>query len=322
MTKQIKSDKFYKENTLGKLFLGEVDMKVLNFGSLNIDYVYKVNHFVKKGETISSDMLEVFEGGKGLNQSIALSRAGVKVYHAGAIGMDGMVLKEVLDTAGVDTRFIKVLDNIRTGNAIIQNDRQGDNCIVLYGGANQAITKEMVDMILSEFDKGDWLILQNEINANAYIAEQAWKRGMKIVLNPSPVNENILKINLDYIHTFILNEVEARALVGECSGEKVLLKKMRSKFSHAEIVLTLGEKGALYAGGNLLTEQEAYRVNAIDTTAAGDTFTGYYLAGRFQEMTVKESLDMAAKASAIAVSRKGAAPSIPQKAEMMEFKTE
>ena len=111
-------------------------MKILNFGSLNIDYVYSLNHFVQKGETITSDKLNVFAGGKGLNQSIALSRAGGNVYHAGAIGADGVFLEEVLNEAGVDTRFLMKCEDVRTGNAIIQKDRGGDNCIILYGGAN------------------------------------------------------------------------------------------------------------------------------------------------------------------------------------------
>ena len=139
----------------------EENMRVLNFGSLNIDYVYSVDHFVQKGETISSSMLNVFSGGKGLNQSVALSRAGVEVYHAGMIGMDGLFLVELLEDAGVDTRYVVRSKDVRTGNAIIQNDSQGDNCIILYGGANQAVSKEMIDNVLKEFGSGDWLVLQN-----------------------------------------------------------------------------------------------------------------------------------------------------------------
>ena len=168
-------------------------MKVLSFGSLNIDYIYKVNHFVHKGETQSSDTLNIYGGGKGLNQSVALSRAGAEVYHAGIIGVDGMFLKDTLKDAGVNTDFVEKSQNIRTGHAIIQNDIQGDNCIILYGGANQAITKEMADKVLKEFDEGDWLILQNEINEIPYIVEKASEKGMKISLNPSPMNEKIFE---------------------------------------------------------------------------------------------------------------------------------
>ena len=165
-------------------------MKVLCFGSLNIDYTYKVDHFVKKGETLSSGSLQVFSGGKGLNQSIALARAGAETYHAGSIGEDGRFLLEQLQDAGVDTRYVTVLETVRTGNAIIQNDKEGDNCILLYGGANQAVTTNQADAVLEHFRKGDFLVLQNEINELAYIMERAHERGMKIVLNPSPMDEN------------------------------------------------------------------------------------------------------------------------------------
>lgn len=297
-------------------------MKILNFGSLNIDYVYSLSHFVQKGETITSDMLNVFAGGKGLNQSIALSRAGGNVYHAGAIGADGLFLEEILNEAGVDTRFLMKCENIRTGNAIIQKDREGDNCIILYGGANQAITKEMADEVLSAFGKGDWLFLQNEISEIPYMVEKAHERGMRVVLNPSPMNEKILGINLNYIDCFILNEVEAHALVREDVDKDALLNQLKERFPHAEIVLTLGEKGSVYAGAEGIAEQKAYQVAVVDTTAAGDTFLGYYMAGRLQGESVKEALDMAARASAIAVSKKGAAPSIPKRDEVLHFTAE
>lgn len=293
-------------------------MKILNFGSLNIDYVYSVEHFVQKGETLSSDMLNVYSGGKGLNQSIALSRAGLPVYHAGMIGEDGTFLENMLKDAGVNTQFLYKSSEVRTGNAIIQNDKNGDNCILLYGGANQAITKDMIDQVLENFEAGDWLVLQNEICEIPYIVEQAHHKGMKIMLNPSPMNDRIYELCLDYIDVFILNEVEAQGLVGTTDDVQKLQSQLKEKFPNAEIVLTLGEKGSMYLGEESV-QQEIYSVETVDTTAAGDTFTGYYLAGRLQEMSVKETLNMAAAASAIAVSKRGAAPSIPTKAEVIQF---
>lgn len=308
-------------------------MRVLNFGSLNIDYVYGVEHFVRKGETISSKSLQVYEGGKGLNQSIALSRAGAKVFHAGMIGTDGTWLDKLLKESGVDTRFIRISDTVRTGNAIIQNDSQGDNCIILYGGANQAILREMIDSVIDSFKEGEYLVLQNEINEIPYIVEKAHERGMKIVLNPSPLNEKIFQINLDYIDCFILNEVEAAGLLSELSDEmsdekmtektsetNILLDFMQRRFPQAEIILTLGEKGSLYVGKEGIKSQKAYQVKAVDTTAAGDTFTGYYLAGRIEGKPVQEALDLASRASALAVTKKGAAPSIPLLSDVLSFK--
>lgn len=295
-------------------------MKVLNFGSLNIDYVYSVDHIVKRGETISSDTLNVFCGGKGLNQSIALSKAGAEVYHAGVIGEDGAFLEEILRASGVHTRFVQMKADTRTGNAIIQKDRNGDNCILLYGGSNRAVTPGMADEVLDHFEAGDMLVLQNEISELSYLMEQAHKRGMVIALNPSPMDEELLKAPLQYVKYFILNEIEAKALTNGVEEDNAMLEAMLKKFPNAEIILTLGERGSVYAKGDVRVKQGIYKVPVTDTTAAGDTFTGYYLASIIQELSVEEALNMAAKASAIAVSRKGAAPSIPKREEVENMK--
>lgn len=296
-------------------------MKVLCFGSLNIDYTYKLDHFVKQGETISSDDLIVCSGGKGLNQSIALSKSGAETYHAGAIGEDGRFLLKQLEEAGVNTECVTVLQDIRSGNALIQNDKNGDNCIILYGGANQATTKEQIDKVLQRFGKDDFIVLQNEINRMKYIIECAHEKGMKIVLNPSPMNEKILRLPLEYINYFMVNEVEALQILE--IDEKVeiteLVESLRKKFPNAAVVLTMGEKGSVYIDANETVEQIAYKVDAVDTTAAGDTFTGFFIGGLMRGLTVKEAMNEAAKASAIAVSRQGAAPSIPTREELKGF---
>lgn len=268
-------------------------MKILCFGSLNIDYTYKVKHFVKKGETLSSDSLQVFSGGKGLNQSIALARAGAVVYHAGAIGEDGRFLLEQLKAAGVNTEYVAVLGDERSGNAVIQNDAEGDNCIILYGGANQRITPAWVDNVLANFQEGDFLLLQNEINELSYIMERAHEKGMRIVLNPSPMDEKILKLPLGYVNYFMINEVEAGQLLGRDTeqgfdGEE-LAKALLERFPSAAIVLTLGGAGAVFADAAGCFTQEAYRVQAVDTTAA------------------------------ISVTRPGASPSIPELREVEQM---
>ena len=163
-------------------------MRILNFGSLNIDYVYGVDHFAAKGQTITSHALDVFPGGKGLNQSIALARAGADVHHAGQVGRDGMFLRDLLESCAVGVTSVVVRDDVRSGNAIIQNDASGDNCIVLYPGANRAIDRDFVDQVLDGYGKGDWLLLQNEISELPYIVSRAKARGMFIVLNPSPAD--------------------------------------------------------------------------------------------------------------------------------------
>lgn len=216
-------------------------MRVLSFGSLNIDYVYKVDHFVNKGETLASKSLQVFTGGKGLNQSIALAKAGVEVYHAGMIGEDGKMLLEALDEAGVHTEYVKVQSRVRTGNAIIQNDLQGDNCILLYGGANQQIDEKYIDEVLEQFGSEDWLLIQNEINNLPYLVSQAKRKGMRIILNPSPMNEKIAELPLDKIDYFILNEVEAQQLLEKELKDdrdgKELAEEIKTVFPGATIVL-------------------------------------------------------------------------------------
>lgn len=298
-------------------------MKVLCFGSLNIDYTYKVPHFVKKGETLASERLQVFGGGKGLNQSVALAKAGTEVYHAGSIGQDGMFLLDMLKDAGANTDFVKILDTVRTGNAIIQNDKSGDNCIILYGGANQAITREQVDEVMSHFESRDYLVLQNEINELGYIVEKAHEKGMIIVLNPSPMNEKILALPLDVINYFILNEVEAAQILGkEDKGEESweqIADDLLKKFPQATIVLTMGSEGSVFKNQKETVCQSIYKVQAVDTTAAGDTFSGYFIGGILGGLSAKEAMDQASKASAIAVTRKGAAPSIPLLAEVQNY---
>ena len=298
-------------------------MKVLCFGSLNIDYTYKVPHFVKKGETLASERLQVFGGGKGLNQSVALAKAGTEVYHAGSIGQDGMFLLDMLKDAGANTDFVKILDTVRTGNAIIQNDKSGDNYIILYGGANQAITREQVDEVMSHFESGDYLVLQNEINELGYIVEKAHEKGMIIVLNPSPMNEKILALPLDVINYFILNEVEAAQILGkEDKGEESweqIADDLLKKFPQATIVLTMGSEGSVFKNQKETVCQSIYKVQAVDTTAAGDTFSGYFIGGILGGLSAKEAMDQASKASAIAVTRKGAAPSIPVLAEVQNY---
>lgn len=292
-------------------------MKALCFGSLNIDYTYRVPHFVDRGETLLSEDLQVFSGGKGLNQSIALSRAGVPTCHAGNIGEDGLFLLRELQEAGVDTAYLAVRSDVRTGHAIIQNSVDGDNCILLYGGANQAVTRAQVDDVLSRFAPGDVLVLQNEINELDYIVEQAAERGLRIALNPSPMNDAILTLPLEKICWLLLNEVEAGQILGcAVTDGPAAARALREKLPRTAIVLTLGAEGAVYAGEEGVFAQSAFPVQAVDTTAAGDTFTGYFLAGVLEGMTPQQAMALAAKASAISVTRKGAAPSIPVREEV------
>lgn len=292
----------------------QIPMKVLNFGSLNMDMVYQMEHFIRKGETFAASRLDKFPGGKGLNQSIALAKAGACTYHAGNIGADGTLLTQTLQSAGVDTRYVRMGEEV-TGHAVIQVDRTGENSIILYAGANGTVTTEQIDEVLAGFSAGDYLVLQNEINRLGEIMEKAYAAGLKIVLNPSPMNEVIQALPLEKVSVFMLNEIEGAELSGEKEPEKILAA-LTDQYPEAEIVLTLGGKGSVYAKGTQRIKQGIYKVQAVDTTAAGDTFTGYFISTLMQTKEPARALDIAARASAIAVSRKGAAPSIPDRAEV------
>ena len=290
-------------------------MKILNIGSLNIDYVYQVDDFVAGGETKLSESMKIFSGGKGLNQSIALKRAGAEVYHGGLIGRDGLFLKELLQKEGVNTDFISTVDE-STGHAIIQVNKSGENCILLFGGANQLFAADGIDAILGSFNKGDYVLLQNEINHMDYIINKAYDLGLNIILNPSPINDKLKGYPLDKVSTFILNEIEGSELTGMNEAESIL-KVLIAKYPNSNFVLTLGSKGVIYGHKEERIAVEAKKVIPVDTTAAGDTFTGYYLSGILKGKTVKEALELATAAAALAVTRAGAAPSIPVLSEVL-----
>lgn len=292
-------------------------MKVLNFGSLNVDYVYNVDHMVQEGETLSSSGMNIFLGGKGFNQSAALAKAGLEVYHAGQIGEDGLGFLEGCREYGIHSDFIRKVEG-KSGHTIIQVDKNGQNCILLYGGSNRSITKEFVDDVLSHFEKGDFLVLQNEINMMDYIIDAAYEKGMTIVLNPSPMDANLDNCDMNKVSYFLLNEIEGEQLTGEENLDKVP-GKLLEKYPNAKIVLTLGQEGSVYMDKEQTVRQGIYKVKAVDTTAAGDTFTGYFIAGVIAGEPIPQVLSRAAKASAIAVSRKGAAPSIPFRKEVDAF---
>lgn len=295
-------------------------MKILNFGSLNLDYVYQVDHILVPGETQTSKCRNIFCGGKGLNQSIALSRAGCQIYHAGMIGEDGEILKTTCQENGVNTDFIRQVSG-PSGHTIIQVDKDGQNCILLFSGSNRKITKEFVDNVFAQFHKNDIILLQNEINQLDYIIDTAYQKEMMIILNPSPFDSKLDSCNLSKVSLFLVNEIEGYQITGKKAPEEIL-KKMKEMYPNAKVILTLGGEGAFYQDGEKIYRQDIYKVDTVDTTAAGDTFTGYFISSIIEELPVKEGMQLAAKAAAIAVSRQGATTSIPWKNEVVSWKHE
>ena len=291
-------------------------MKILNMGSLNIDYVYTVDHIILPGETEATSGRETFLGGKGMNQSCALAKAGAEVYHAGLIGADGQAFLDACREYGVRADFIRTVEG-PSGHTVIQIDKNAQNSILLFGGANQKLTESYIDEVLAHFDAGDLLLLQNEVNLLPYIVDKAWEKGMTVALNPSPYNEKLEKLDMGKISIFLLNEVEGFQITGH-TEQDAILEKLLEMYPDARIVLTLGKDGAVYADKTQRYHQPSFPVKAVDTTAAGDTFTGYFLTGLTEGMDVRDVLKMSAKAASIAVSRPGAVPSIPYRAEVEE----
>ena len=289
-------------------------MRVLNIGSMNLDHVYNVDHIVQPGETEATGEMHIHLGGKGMNQSVALAKAGVETYHGGMIGDDGQPFLDACAEFGVHADYIQKIDT-KTGHAIIQIDSSAQNCILLYGGANQCLTAEYVDEVLANFGKDDVLLLQNEVNMLPYIVDKAYEKGMTIALNPSPFNEKLDAVDMGKIGIFLLNEVEGGQITGLVEPDEVIAKLLEL-YPHAKIVLTLGKDGAVYADAEQKHFQPIFPSEAVDTTAAGDTFTGYFLAGLCEGMPIPEVLRMSSMASGIAVSRKGAVPSIPWRSEV------
>jgi len=293
------------------------DIKILNFGSLNIDRVYTVDSFVRPGETIPSINFEMFPGGKGLNQSIAVARAGSQIYHAGKIGPDGQMLMSALIENGIHTDFV-LKNGTYSGHAVIQVNKYGSNCILLHGGANQEITKSEVDMVFDSFSAGDILLLQNEINNIPYIIDKAFSKYMKIVLNPSPMDSVLKEADLNKISYLILNEVEGGDFTGETHPYKIM-DSLLNRFPHLKVVLTLGKSGAMYGDELNRIQQGVYQVNTVDTTAAGDTFLGYFISRISMGSPSWSAMKMAALASALSVTKKGASTSIPTWDEVLQF---
>ena len=290
---------------------------ILNFGSVNIDNCYQVRDFVRAGETISALEVTRHAGGKGFNQSVALARAGAKVCHAGCIGEDGLFLRDMLRAAGVDTDYLRVTDT-PTGNAIIQVNSRGENCIILYTGANGSVTKDFADEVLERFGPEDLLLIQNKISSLPYIIDKAKEKGMRIAFNPSPMNSGVTQEMLGAADWLFVNQVEASEITGAEVRENCL-RALSALFPHTAVIMTLGSDGVVYRDEKQSLSHGIYPVNTLDTTGAGDTFTGFFLGALASGGSVEYALELASKAAAISVTRHGAAESIPTLNEVLQF---
>lgn len=287
---------------------------VLNFGSINVDHVYTVDHFVSPGETLACRDYRRFAGGKGLNQSIALAQAGARAYHAGKVGADDGWLKTLMEDKGVNTTFVDAIDGT-SGHAVIQVNAAGENAIVIVGGANQRIDESDIERVIAGFEPGDYLLVQNEVNAVPEIIRPAKAKGMTVVFNPAPMTPQVLEYPLDLVDILVVNETEARSLTGEIKPAAIH-DSLRQRYPQMTLVLTQGQRGADYFSPQAHLHQPAEKVQVVDSTGAGDTFIGFFLAELIKTDDPKIALAFAGRAAALCVTRHGAAGSIPSRAEV------
>lgn len=293
------------------------NMKKLILGALNIDRRYQVDHFVSQKETICARSYTQFCGGKGYNQAVAFARAGSQVYFAGVLGSDGEMLKQGLALEGIDTGLLKE-SVLPSGHAVIQVSPSGENCIIIVPGANAEVDEVYIDNILNHFSAGDLLVLQNEIPKVEYAIIKAYEKGMVIAFNPSPMTEIVKLYPLKYVSYLFINEVEGQALV-EYSEPRMILSSLHEQFPNMAVLLTLGESGAWFqTTGGQSSFCPAVSTVAVDTTAAGDTFAGYFFTEYFHSGNTNRALKVATAAATIAISKEGAAQSIPTKREVIE----
>ena len=285
-------------------------MNVLNIGSLNIDYIYRVPHFVRPGETLSSTNFSCVAGGKGNNQSIALARAGAQVSHCGRIGNEGLFLRELLQQEQVDVNQVVVAPTAN-GHAIIQVNDQGENAILLYAGANHCFTESDIDSIFADCTANTLVLTQNETNLVPLIIDHASQKNLKIFFNPAPFTKDVLNYPLTKVFCLIVNFTEGQQITGKSSAEEIFAA-LRINYPNTNLLLTLGEEGVWCYWEGQQFRQKSIRTHVIDTTAAGDTFIGYFIAAfYYHQLSVQDSLLRACQAASLCVSRPGAAPSIP-----------
>ena len=280
-------------------------MTIWNLGSINIDRFYTVPHFPAAGETLAALSYAEGLGGKGANMSVAAARAAARVCHIGAVGQEGRWARDRLLEYGVDTRHIALADDA-TGHANIHVEATGENQIILYPGANARISDEQLQRALAEAETGDFFLTQNETNNQVAGAKLARDLGLKVAYAAAPFDAQATAEMIQYTDVLVLNEVEADQLSNETGTAP-------TELGIAHVVVTMGPDGAVWHdhGAALSRRIAAHPVDVVDTTGAGDTFTGFLLAGLDRGLPMMQALDLASKAGSIMVSRRGTADVIP-----------
>ena len=289
-------------------------MAIFNLGSINADHVYDVPHLPAPGETLAAARFSTGLGGKGANMSVAAARAAAHVLHIGAVGSDGRWAVERLLEYGVDTRHIHQIDT-PTGHAIIAVDAGGENAIILYPGANREVSRDFIGAALASAQVGDIFLMQNETNGQHHAATMARGLGLRVVYAAAPFDAAAVTAVLDRIDILFLNAVEAAQLSDH-------LGKPLEALGVGDVIVTLGGDGCRWIHTADGTDQhfDAVPVTPVDTTGAGDTFTGYVLAGLDRGMPMAQAISLATRAAALMVTRHGTADVIPDLAEVQAFR--
>lgn len=278
----------------------ETALAIWTFGSINLDHVYRVPHLVAAGETLAAHSYHIGLGGKGANQSVAAARAGAHVRHVGAVGRDGLAALDALRDFGVDVSGVAVGD-APTGHAIISVDPQGENSIVIFDGANRTLDASDV-AALGKAGPDDTLLLQNETSMQVEAARAF--AGSRVIYSAAPFDADAVRAVLPHVSLLVMNAGEAEAL-----------RVAMGSLPPVEMVITRGAEGAEWIGAVPL-HVAAFAVTAVDTTGAGDCFTGTLAAGLDAGLPPEQAMRRAAAAAAIQVTRHGAADAMPTAAEI------
>ncbi len=295
-------------------------MKIFVVGSLNMDLVIKAPFMPENGMTITGDSFMTNPGGKGANQAVAASKLGGEVYMVGCVGEEfGDELISTLSSYGVHTDFVEKKTGVSSGIAVIVVV-DGDNRIILDRGANELVSEELIDRALSHAEKGDYLLVQLEIPLAAvdYALKRGKEKGMTTVLNPAPaiaLSENTLA----YTDYFLPNQTEARFYTGIDPQDEESIRACAHKLRESgvqTVAVTLGKKGSAGVAGEQFVVAEAYPVEAVDSTAAGDTYVGALCVRLSEGASVAEAMCFASRASALTVTKRGAQKAIPYRKEV------
>lgn len=280
-------------------------MAVFNLGSINADLFYQVPHLLAPGETLASTQHSRGLGGKGANMSVAIARAAARAVHIGAVGADGRWAVERLLEYGVDTRNIVELD-VPTGHAVIMVDDHGENAILLFPGANRALTETHIASALMAATEADTFVFQNETSAQIEGATLASAKGMRVVYAAAPFDAQAVEAVLPMLDILVMNAVEAQQLT-DALGMTLGALPVR------DVIVTLGGEGCRWINTDAGTDQmfPAIPVTPVDTTGAGDTFTGFLVAGLDRGLPMEQAISLGQQAGAIMVTRHGTADVIP-----------